>query len=95
MSPHDHMAHFNIDYGSVTVGELQPQKKHAVEVELLYFCLLSDRAGARVRTARNAGRPGRRRGVRRILALGGTRGLKEGHSDQRAGAHGGSKIAAG
>jgi hypothetical protein len=62
MSPHDHMAHFNIDYGSVTVVELQPQKKHAVEVELLNFCLLSDRAGARVRTARNAGRPGRRRG---------------------------------
>lgn len=31
------MSHFNIDYGSVTVVELQPEKKHAVEIELLNF----------------------------------------------------------
>lgn len=36
------MAHFNIDYGSVTVVELQPEKKHAVEIELLDFCPLRD-----------------------------------------------------
>lgn len=29
------MSHFNIEYGSVTVVELQPEKKHAVEIELL------------------------------------------------------------
>jgi hypothetical protein len=45
------MAHFNIDYGSVTVVELQPDKKHALEVELLNFCPLTDRAGARADTA--------------------------------------------
>lgn len=32
------MAHFNIDYGSISVVEIQPGKKHAVEVELLNFC---------------------------------------------------------
>jgi broad specificity phosphatase PhoE len=42
-----HMAHFNIDYGSVTMLELQPFKKHALEIELLNFCPLSDRAGVR------------------------------------------------
>lgn len=31
------MSHFNIDYGSVTVVELQPERKHAVEIELLNF----------------------------------------------------------
>lgn len=30
-------AHFNIDYGSITVVEVQPEKKHAVELELLNF----------------------------------------------------------
>ncbi len=41
------MAHFNIDYGSITMLELQPEKKHALEIELLNFCPLSDRAGVR------------------------------------------------
>jgi len=36
--PLSRMAHFNIEYGSVTVVELQPEKKHAVEIELLNFC---------------------------------------------------------
>ncbi len=49
--PLSHMAHFNIDYGSVTMLELQPDKKHALEVELLNFCPLTDRAGARGHTA--------------------------------------------
>jgi broad specificity phosphatase PhoE len=49
--PLSHMAHFNIDYGSVTLVELQPGKKHALEVELLNFCPLTDRAGARLATA--------------------------------------------
>lgn len=31
------MAHFNIEYGSVSVVEIQPEKKHAVEIELLNF----------------------------------------------------------
>lgn len=31
------MAHFSIEYGSVTVVELNPEKKHAVEIELLNF----------------------------------------------------------
>ena len=31
------MAHFRIEYGSVTVVELQPEKSHAVELELLNF----------------------------------------------------------
>jgi broad specificity phosphatase PhoE len=30
-------AHFNIDYGSITVVEVQPEKKHAVELELLNY----------------------------------------------------------
>lgn len=33
--PLSRMAHFNIEYGSVTVVEIQPEKKHAVEIELL------------------------------------------------------------
>lgn len=49
--PLTHMAHFNIDYGSVTVVELQPNKKHALEVELLNFCPLTDRQGTRGETA--------------------------------------------
>ena len=49
--PLAHMAHFNIDYGSVTMVELQPGKKHALEVELLNFCPLTDRVGARIATA--------------------------------------------
>ena len=40
--PLSRMAHFNIEYGSVTVVELQPEKKHAVEIELLDFCPLRD-----------------------------------------------------
>lgn len=36
--PLSRMAHFNIEYGSISVVEVQPQKKHAVEVELLNFC---------------------------------------------------------
>ena len=32
------MAHFNIEYGSVSVVEIQPEKKHAFEIELLNFC---------------------------------------------------------
>lgn len=44
--PLSRMAHFNIEYGSVTVVELQPEKKHAIEIELLNFCILRD--GARV-----------------------------------------------
>ncbi len=36
------MAHFNIEYGSVTVVELLPEKKHAVEIELLNCVPLRD-----------------------------------------------------
>ena len=36
--PLRHMAHFNIDYGSISVVEVQPEKKHAFEIELLNFC---------------------------------------------------------
>jgi hypothetical protein len=32
------MAHFNIEYGSISVVEVQPEKKHAFEIELLNFC---------------------------------------------------------
>ena len=49
--PLSYMAHFNIDYGSVTMLELQPEKKHALEIELLNFCPLSDRAGVRGQNA--------------------------------------------
>ena len=45
--PISRMAHFNVDYGSVTIVELQPEKKHAIEIELLNFCPLTDRPGAR------------------------------------------------
>jgi broad specificity phosphatase PhoE len=31
------MAHFNVEYGSISVVEVQPEKKHAVEIELLNF----------------------------------------------------------
>jgi len=31
------MAHFNIEYGSVSMVDIQPEKKHAVEIELLNF----------------------------------------------------------
>ncbi|MBL9179721.1 MAG: histidine phosphatase family protein [Verrucomicrobiaceae bacterium] len=31
------MAHFDIAYGSVSVVDIQPEKKHAVEIELLNF----------------------------------------------------------
>jgi broad specificity phosphatase PhoE len=31
------MAHFNIEYGSISVVELLPEHKHAVEIELLNF----------------------------------------------------------
>jgi len=31
------LAHFNIDYGSISVVELLPDRKHAVEIELLNF----------------------------------------------------------
>lgn len=40
--PLSRMAHFNIEYGSVSVVELQPEKKHAIEIELLNFCPLRD-----------------------------------------------------
>lgn len=36
--PLNRMAHFNIEYGSVSIVEVQPEKKHAVEIELLNFC---------------------------------------------------------
>ena len=36
--PLRHMAHFNIDYGSISAVEVQPEKKHAFEIELLNFC---------------------------------------------------------
>jgi broad specificity phosphatase PhoE len=39
--PLSRMAHFNVDYGSVSILELQPDKKHAFEIELLNFCPLS------------------------------------------------------
>jgi broad specificity phosphatase PhoE len=45
--PLAHTAHYNIDYGSVTMLERQPEKKHAVEIELLNFCPMVDRAGVR------------------------------------------------
>jgi len=35
--PLSKMAHFRVEYGSVTVVELQPEKKHGVELELLNF----------------------------------------------------------
>lgn len=46
--PLSHMSHFNVDYGSVTMLEIQPHKKHAVEIELLNFCPFVDRAGTRI-----------------------------------------------
>lgn len=36
--PLRHMAHFNVEYGSISVVEVQPEKKHAFEIELLNFC---------------------------------------------------------
>lgn len=35
--PLTRMAHFNIEYGSISVVELLPERKHAVEIELLNF----------------------------------------------------------
>jgi broad specificity phosphatase PhoE len=40
--PFFEMAHFNIEYGSVTVVEIQPEWKHAVQIELLNFCPMRD-----------------------------------------------------
>lgn len=34
----NYMSHFNIEYGSISIVEVQPEKKHAVEIELLNFC---------------------------------------------------------
>jgi len=36
--PLRNMAHFNIEYGSITVVEVQPEKKHAFEIELMNYC---------------------------------------------------------
>jgi broad specificity phosphatase PhoE len=35
--PLKHMAHFNIEYGSISLVELVPDRKHAIEIELLNF----------------------------------------------------------
>lgn len=35
--PLKHMAHINIEYGSISMVELLPERKHAVEIELLNF----------------------------------------------------------
>lgn len=35
--PLKHMAHINIEYGSISLVELLPERKHAVEIELLNF----------------------------------------------------------
>ena len=42
------MSHFSIEYGSVTVVEIQPEKKHAVEIELLNLQPLQHAAGKSV-----------------------------------------------
>ncbi|MDB6117872.1 MAG: alpha-ribazole phosphatase [Verrucomicrobiaceae bacterium] len=39
------MAHFNIEYGSVTVVEVQPERKNAVQVELLNALPIVELAG--------------------------------------------------
>jgi broad specificity phosphatase PhoE len=52
--PLSHMAHFNVDYGSVTMLEIQPHKKHAVEIELLNFCPSVDRVGTRIHASERA-----------------------------------------
>ena len=52
--PLSHMAHFNVDYGSVTMLEIQPHKKHAVEIELLNFCPFVDRDGTRIHASERA-----------------------------------------
>lgn len=36
--PLSKMAHFNIDYAGITSVEIQPHKKHAVELNLLNWC---------------------------------------------------------
>jgi broad specificity phosphatase PhoE len=36
--PLSRMAHFNIDYAGVTSVEIQPERKHAVELNLLNWC---------------------------------------------------------
>jgi len=43
--PLKRMAHFNIEYGSISVVEIQPGKKHAVEIELMNFCPPLDSQG--------------------------------------------------
>lgn len=35
--PLRHMAHFNIEYGSISLVEVQPEKKHAFEIDLLNY----------------------------------------------------------
>ena len=39
------MAHFSIEYGSVSVVEIQPEKKHAVEIELLNLLPIIENTG--------------------------------------------------
>lgn len=36
--PLSKMSHFNIDYAGITTVEIQPEKKHAVELNLLNWC---------------------------------------------------------
>ena len=36
--PLKNMAHFNIEYGSITIVEVQPERKHAFQIELLNYC---------------------------------------------------------
>ncbi len=36
--PLKNMAHFNIHYGSISLVEVQPEKKHFFEIELLNYC---------------------------------------------------------
>jgi broad specificity phosphatase PhoE len=43
--PLSRMAHFNIEYGSVTVVEVIPEKRHVVELELLNYQPLIHPAG--------------------------------------------------
>ena len=43
--PLSKMAHFNIEYGSVSVVEIVPERKHAVEVELLNLLPIIEVAG--------------------------------------------------
>lgn len=36
--PLRHTSHYNIEYGSISIIEIQPDKRHGVEIELLNFC---------------------------------------------------------